>query len=798
MPSLNRAAGRRSRPPVPLALLSLALVHAHGASAQEVPLDAPLVLKRSPQLQEIIPQAMRGQLPSFVTGDKITGQPDLETHVQGHAALRRGDMAITAEQLDYYQPDDTATATGNVHVNQAGNVYDGPQLQLKLETFEGFFNDVRYHFLANGGQGKAERIDFVDNNVSVARIATYTTCKPEDYPGWMPAWLITAATLTTDTEADVGVATSARITFMGVTTPAFPSMSFPLSDARKSGVLPPTIGLDNVNGFELTLPYYFNIAPNRDATIYPTLMSKRGFDLGTEFRYLEDQYSGTARIDYMPNDQLRNMDRWGIWTHHQQTFDAKYFDLDSLTGTLNINRVSDDNYWSDFTNTPSLTQRLLSTDATLNWAKGDWNGKIGAQDWQTLQNVDSPIVPPYNRLPQVTANYNKYDWNGFDFSFSSDYSHFQADPALQGGQPNGDRVFGIASLSRPFITPGTYVIPKVMINATAYDFNSPLLTDGATSATRVVPTFSLDSGLVFERDADYFGRSFIQTLEPRAYYVYTPYRSQNNLPNYDSASNDFNFATVYTENEFSGNDRISDTNALTLGVTSRLIDPDTGAEAARFGVAQRFRFSDERVVLPGGVPEDSGVSDLLLGAQINWTPKWSVDSTFQYNPTDQDSSRTAIRTRYSPGPYRSVSLAYLYQAPSTPTSADGDKSIDVSWQWPLNDLWGDKGKDLGAGRGQGGGRWFTVGRLDYSLQDRTLVNGVIGFEYDGCCWIGRVVLERYTIGTSTPNSRIMFQLELVGFASLGSNPMRALTQNIQSYTPLRTPSQGPSRYTNYD
>jgi LPS-assembly protein len=781
---------------LPLALLTLALLQAQGASAQEAGLDAPITLKRTPQLLETIPKTQRGELPSFVDGDRISGRPDLETVIEGNASLRRGDTVIHADRLEYYQPEDLAKASGNVRINQAGNVYEGPQLELKLETFEGFFNKVRYRFLASGGEGEAERVDFVDSNVSIARQGTYTTCRREDYPGWMPAWLLSAATLTTDTEENVGVATDARLSFMGISTPPFPSLSFPLSNDRKSGFLPPTIGIGSVNGVDISTPYYWNIAPNRDATFYPEVMSKRGVNLGTEFRYLEKDYSGDIRVDYMPTDSLRNRKRWGIWTNHSQTFDPKPLGLDSLTASLRFNRVSDDDYWRDFTRTPTLTTRLLANDASLNWTKGDWNGVVRTLKYQTLQYDLSPIVPPYDRLPQITANYNKYDWNGFDFSFNADYSRFRGDPSLQ-KQPDGERVYALGSLSRPFLTPGTFVIPKIQLHTTSYQFDAPL-SNGASSASRTVPTFSLDSGMIFERDANFFGRAFRQTLEPRAFYVYTPYRDQSLLPNYDSAANDFNFATVYTENAFSGNDRISDSNTLTTGVTSRLIDPESGAEAARFGIAQRLRFKDQRVTLPGGTPVTDRVSDLLLGAQINWTPQWSVDGTVQYNPDDHKSTRTALSARYNPGPYRNISAAYRYQANTTPTSNDGNKSLDVSWQWPINDLWGDKGKDLGPGRGQGGGRWYAVGRLNYSLQDRKLTDGVLGFEYDGCCWIGRVVLERLTTGQATANTRIMFQIEFVGFASIGSSPMRTLTQNIQRYQPLRQPFPAPSRFTNYD
>jgi len=792
-------------------LLSVALLHVQAAMAQALPgstpdpLASPLELRRTPMLAESAPHGQDTVLPNFVSGDKIFGRPDLETVVEGHAQLRKGDTVINADRLEYYQPEDTAKANGNVRINQAGNVYEGPAMQLKLETFEGFFENVRYKFSATGGHGEASRIDFIDENISIAHNASYTTCRREDFPGWTPDWVLTAASIETDKDEDVGIAKDARITFKGVTTPALPSVSFPLSGNRKTGILPPIFGLDNTNGVELTLPYYWNIAPNRDLTLVPTVMSKRGVDLGAEFRYLESNYSGEARIDYMPDDQLRNGEnRWGIWAQHNQTFDGKSLGLDYLTGSLNINRVSDDNYWSDFTRTPSLTQRLLASDASLNWGSGDWSGKVRALSYQTLQAQDSIIVPPYDRMPQLTANYAKFNLpGGFDFNFDADYTRFEGDPTLQRmlyptrpDQPNGERIFGVASISRPFVTPGTFVIPKVMLNATAYQFDADYF--GRTSANRVLPTFSLDSGMIFERDANFFGRAFTQTLEPRAFYTYTPYRNQDNLPIYDTAQNDFNFATIYTENVYSGNDRIADSNMATVGVTSRLIDPQTGVEAARVGIAQRIRFADQNVVLPGQATVEDRFSDILVGGAINWTPQWSTEGTVQYNPDTQRSSRTTLGGRYQPGPYRSLYAAYRYQEETTPQANDGSRSIDLAWQWPLNDLWGDKGKDLGPGRGQGGGRWYAVGRLNYSMQDNKLTDGIVGLEYDACCWIGRVVLERLTTGLASANTRLMFQLEFVGFAAVGTSPLRSLQTNIRSYQPLRQRFDTPSRFADYD
>jgi LPS-assembly protein len=736
---------------------------------------------------------VRNSLPTFVYGQRLFGRTNQETVIEGDAMLRRGDMVIQADRLEYDQSTDLAQATGSVRINRAGNVYEGPLLELKLNTYEGFFNQPRYYFLKNDSQGEADRVDFIDAQRTVIYNATLTTCRRQSGPDWMPDWILRANTISLDNEADVGTATGAVLTFKGVPVLPVPYLSFPLSDRRKSGFLPPTIGLNSVNGAELSVPYYWNIAPNLDATLTPTVMTKRGVSLGTELRYLEPDYAGQLRLDLMPGDQLRNSDRWGLSLAHQQRVDNNL--TRSLTDNgvglnLNLNRVSDDDYWRDFSSSAtSMTQRLLINDASLAWNNGYFSSTVRALKWQTLQDVTAPIIPPYDRLPQLATRYARIDVSGFDYTIDADYTQFQGD-SLRTRQPNAQRAFTQMQVSQPWISPQGFITPKLQVHASSYTFDGPLA-DGSPSASVVVPTFSLDSGMVFEREASYFGHSFRQTLEPRAFYVNTPYRDQNFLPNYDTGASDFNFATVYTENAFVGHDRISDSNLLTLGVTTRLLDPDTGAEAARFGVAQRLRFKDQKVVLPGGLPMDDRISDLLLGASVNWDKSWAFDSTVQFNPSTNESERSTIGAHYRAGDYRVVSAAYRYQRSLS-------EQVDVGWQWPINDLWGDKGQDLGPGRGQGGGRWYSVGRLNYSLNEGKLVDSIIGFEYDACCWLGRIVLERLQTSSSTASQRIMFQLEFVGFARLGVNPLQTLKNNITNYQQLRERTSSLSRFSNYD
>ena len=763
-----------------------------------------LTLKSNSQLDEKLPSEQASKLPIFVQGDRMSGRPDLETLIEGNVVLRKAGTVIQADHIEYDQPSDQAKASGNVRINRKGDVFEGPLLELKVDAFEGFVEAPRYHFLKNDGQGQADRVDFLDESHTVIHNATYTTCRRKPGPEWLPDWVLRASQISMDSDEDVGVAQGAVLSFKGVPLLPIPAISFPLSDKRKSGFLPPTIGVGADSGLELTLPYYWNIAPNRDATIVPTIMTRRGIDLGAEFRYLEPSYTGVARANYMPGDKLTDSDRWGLSFLHKGVIDTK---MGQVGLDANVNRVSDDNYWRDFTSSGAIanaiinssasvgvaaTPRLLPSGLTATWGLGAFSSAVRVLKWQTLQDVTAPIVPPYDRVPQLIARYAQTNVFGLDWSVEGDFTQFEADSSRT-LQPNTQRAVGLLQVSRPWLAPAGFVTPKLQLHAAGYQFDR-LLANGAQTANSVVPTFSLDSGLVFERNAQLFGRSLVQTLEPRAFYVYTPFRDQSTQPNYDTATNDFNFATIFTENAFVGHDKISDNNLLTLGVTTRYLDADTGAQLARFGIAQRLRFDDQRVTLnTTDAPAQAGFSDVMLGASVNLSERWSLDSTVQYNGKTDRSVRSTAGARYSPGNYRVLNAAYRFQR-------EVSEQIDVSWQWPLNNLWGDSGQELGAGRGQGEGRYYAVGRLNYSLNERRLVDTILGVEYDAGCWLGRVLLERTQTSSSTATGRVMFQLEFVGFTrlGLGGSPIQTLTQNISRYQNLRDSGGSTSRFSNYD
>lgn len=751
----------------------------------------PLQLRMSPQLQERIPPEQRNTSPTFVSGQQLSAASDSELVLEGQVELRRADLVIRADRLEYDQARDQARARGHVRINQGGDVFDGEALNLKIDAFEGFLDQATYKLRANDANGEAQRIDFLDDKRAVVSNATFTTCQRLPGADWMPDWLLRAATLRFDSEEETAEAEDVTLTFKDVRVFGLSSMSFPLSEKRRSGFLSPTLGADTISGTEVTVPYYWDIAPNRDATFSPTVMSKRGVNYGGQFRYLEPSYNGQLRAAYMPGDQLRQRDRWGGSYQHMGVIDTGNASVGGLGLSLNLNRVSDDDYWRDFPRgTPSLTQRLLMNDAALSWGRGPYSASLRTLQWQTLQDTNSSIVPPYDRMPQLVARYLQPDAGGFDVGLEADYTDFQANRQLT-GQPNAQRSVLKGQLSYPMLSAAGFIIPKMAVNSATYNFDSALSSTAAYQASRTVPTYSLDSGLVFERDASYFDNRFRQTLEPRVYYTYTPFVAQNHLPNYDSGALDFNFASIYTENTFVGNDRIADNNLLTVGLSSRLLDPGSGAEIVRLGIAQRLRFEDQRVTLPKGTASPKGISDILLGAGLTIDPRWYLDSTVQYNQETGESERATVSTRYNPSNYRVVNLAYRHQR-------NLSELVDVGWQWPLNDLWGDRGQDLGRGRGQGTGRWYSVGRLNYSLQDRKLVDSVLGLEYDGGCWLGRVVLERLQTGLVTSTQRIMFQLEFVGLSRLGIDPLQTLRRNIPRYEILREQVSPPSRFSTYD
>ena len=450
-------------------------------------------------------------------------------------------------------------------------------------------------------------------------------------------------------------------------------------------------------------------------------------------------------------------------------------------------RVSDDDYWKDFPRRLSITPRLLASDVELSRPLGEWTSYARVQGWQVLQDPASRIEAPYERLPQIGARYAQRDALGFEVGLEAEFNRF-ANPsdALATARQTGMRLHSVGSIARPFIEPGWTLTPRLSFNAATYSLDQPMA-DGRNSASRLIPTLSLDSAWLLERDAHWFGRAVRQTLEPRLLYVNTPYKDQSGLPNFDAAAKDFNFESIFSENAFSGIDRVSDAHQLTAGVTSRVLDADTGAETLRLGLVQRYLFRDQRIT-PDGNVFTQRFSDVLLLGSTTLVPSMTLDASVQYSPDIGRSVRSIVGARYSPGPFRTVGATYRFARTLS-------EQLELAWQWPI---YGPTVNSAEANRlrpaGTCSGSWYSVGRVNYSTRDSRVTDSVLGLEYDSGCWIGRIVAERLSTGRSEATTRLALQLELVGLSrlSLGSNPLQVLKDNIPGYRLLREDRNAPA------
>jgi LPS-assembly protein len=687
--------------------------------------------------------------PGFLIADRVEGTSN-ETIAEGNAELRRAGDVIDADWMKYTSDDDTLLAHGRVKVTREnGDEMSGPELKLRLDTHTGYFEKPEYHLGKYTAHGKAERIDFKGDDHYLLNFATFTTC-----PANQQAWVLQARDLELDYTRDVGVAHGAHIYFYDFPLIAAAWADFSLSNRRKTGFLSPTFGSTGKSGLEATVPFYWNIAPNMDDTIATRMMQKRGVQISNEFRYLEPDFRGEAHVEYLPNDLIKGTDRYGLSLLHTQNFG------NGFTGMLNLNKVSDDTYFTDLsTHIATTSQANLVREGTLNYNGSWWTALARVQNFQTLQDPLAPIVPPYHRTPQVLASGQRPTDYG-DFSFLSEFVSF-GHPTLQ----NGDRFTLYPSLSLPFSTAAAYITPKFGVHYTEYDLRPLPDTPGSREQAFAVtvPVTSLDAGVTFERDLPLYGEKFIQTLEPRLYYLYVPYRNQSQSPNFDSAIADLNLAQLFSENSYVGGDRFSDANQLTAAVSTRLIQEDNGQERIRATVGERFYFEQQRVALDATTPTRTARNaDLVAAISGHITPKLSLDTSIQYDPHDSQTERDGITLRYLPELGKVLNLGYQY-------SRDLLKQVDVSAQWPV------------------GGNVSLVGRYNYSILDRRILEGLAGVEYNGGCWVARFVVQRYALATQSSSSAVFLQLELNGLSRIGSNPLESLKRNIPGYSRINQP-----------
>jgi LPS-assembly protein len=689
---------------------------------------------------------------------------DREMRAFGDAEINRDGQYISGDRIDLNTTNNEVHAIGNVHLKQGDIKAEGTELKLKMEEREGEMQQPVFHLGSDSGKqsrGSAQTVLFEGPTRERMKNARYTTC-----PEGVDDWYLRAADLEIDHHSETVTAKHASIEFKGVPILYTPWMDYPFSNQRKSGLLAPTFGSTTRNGFEFMQPYYWNIAPNMDATIAPRYLGKRGLQMNGEFRYLEPDYHGTDSIEYLPSDNQTGTNRYLFDLNHSQVFGNGW------SGDIKFQDVSDDNYFSDMSTRIILTSKVnLPQQGNLRYDSLRWHFSALAQQFQTLDKQSYP----YQRLPQLALTGSE-EFGPLETRLWSEFVRFGKDSAAP-VNVTGNRFTVYPSLSLPLVQSYGFVTPKIGLHYTNYALNNAGATMDGSSVT--LPVFSVDSGLYFDRDVRVVKNHYTQTLEPRLFYVYIPYQNQSRLPNFDTSQSDINLTSIFAENQFSGGDRVNDANQVTLALTSRLIDQNTGAQRLSATIAQRFYFSDQKVTAcaPNSNPTDpvcttplptsnSMKSDLIAALTAQLNNGWHADGAWQYSTDTSEFIKANVAARYQPEPGKVLNLAYRFTRGYL-------EQIDISAEWPM------------------GGKWYGLGRYNYSLRNNppTDVRGPIGYiagvEYDAGCWQGRAVLEKIptvnNTSSTTSNYAFFMQLELGGLSSIGSSPLDLLKRAIPGY-----------------
>ena len=647
-----------------------------------------------------------------------------KTTFTGAVVARQGARQLEADRATYWRGADRFEAIGNVRYFNDSFVVTADGARLKLDDSTGYLDNTQYRLGSRHARGAARRIELQGPQRARLSRASYTTCDSAH-----PDWELRSDDIELDRADGQGTARDVVVRFKGVPFLYLPYIRFPITDERMSGFLFPNVGTSSQSGTDLSVPYYWNIAPDRDATITPRYLSKRGAMLQGEFRYLNQGNRGEVHAADLPNDKLTGTDRQLLSWQHAGTPDAGW------STDVNFNYVSDPAYFQDLgSNLSTASVTHLERRADLAYNSRDWKLLTRVQGFQTLSGTS-----PYERLPQLTlTSVAPQPDNTLNYLFSGELVHF----AHADLKPTGTRLDLQPGVSLPYRTAAGFAVPKLVLRHTQYQ-----LTDQASGTDSVLsrdtPIASLDTGLYFERDASLGGTPMIQTLEPRLYYLYVPYRRQDQIPIFDTGRYDFSFSQLFRDNRFSGPDRQGDANQLTAALTTRLLRRKDGTELFNASLGQIFYFDNRRVTLPGQPVETNNRSSLVAGATARFSPAWYLSGNIQWDPAQRQTEQGSARLQYQPDPRRVVNLAYRYRRGLL-------ENTDVSFMWPL------------------GRHWRGFARWQYSLRDELTQEQLVGVQYDSCCWDVRLLSRRYinTLDAQT-NRAIYLEFELKGLSSFG-------------------------------
>ena len=713
-----------------------------------------------------------------IEGDKLETLLDRKMKARGNAILKKGNKTIKAELIEYDEISEKLITQGNTSIELENISLTGSTLNYKLTDYTGQMDDVSFNLKSQKKEqtvikrgyeitkhnynyrGDAKTIFFDGENKKRLQSSRITTCEANS-----DDWYIKSKNIEIDTKKDQVKASNAFVEFKGVPIFYMPSTSFSLNKNRQSGFLSSTLGTTTRSGFDLRIPYYFNISPNLDATLSARYLGKRGPMAEGQFRYLTENYSGVNELQYMNHDEASGQDnRYFLKLTHQHQFGRGW------SGSYDLQKVSDNNYFSDLASMIQVTSVVnLPQRANLNYSGDIWKLNVLTEKYQTLTNASNS---PYQRLPQVNLS-GKKDYDSFTLDFKSQWTLFERDDKFASTFTDAQKISGSRLSMTPAITiPLTssygYIKPKVSTNLRSYNLNhSP-----DNNKDIITPIFSIDSGVYLDRNINFLSQNYTNTLEPRLFYVYIPYKDQSVLPNFDTGLADLNMQTLFYENQYNGLDRINDANQLTASVTSKILDKN-GKERLSAIIAQRYYFEDRRIFGNDLLEAKKANSDIFMGASAKLPNSLNLDAMFQFNPSSNNLLRSTLGARYNPEPGKMLNVSYRL----IDNILDSNQNLEVfnaAGQWPL------------------GNRFYSIGRYNYDLKSSQTIEVLAGLEYDGGCWVARSIFDRISLPT-TPEANYAFfvQLELNGIGSIGSDANRLNTFLYRNVPGLRTVNQIP-------
>ena len=725
-----------------IAILALALTSAAAAplAAEELcgPVAAPLP---EPAAAPADATAEPGSQNIEVSSDSAELDRDGDARLKGKVDIRQGQREISAEDVTYEAETRSFRVDGHVE-------YRDTKIRVKGErgSYDAAggarFGGAEFEIPSRPARGTADELSVTtDGRVSLDKVE-YTTC-----PIGNRDWTLSASDITLDTVSRNGTGRGVRLDFKGVPILYTPFISFPLGDQRKSGFLFPDFSYSNRSGIELAVPYYFNLAPNYDLIATPRYFSDRGLYLESDFRYLGEELRGDLLGTYLPSDQIRDRDRSFVRWQHVGDFASRW------RVQVDAANASDQFYFEDFgAGAEGTSVTYLERSAQVRYFGDHWSLLGQVQNFQTIDQSIVDASRPYARVPRVLAHGAWTDGPlGIEYAFDGEVVNFRREDGLVGA-----RLDVTPELRFPLRRAGLYVVPAAAYRFTRYNLGETG-PGQEQSPTRGAPVYSFDTGMIFERA---IGRNAerIQTLEPRLLYLYVPFRDQTDLPIFDTGLPDLNLVQLFRRNRYVGADRLSDANQVSFGVTSRLLDTDSGQQYLSATLGQTRYIDAPRVTLPDEVAEDRDgsniIGELALSAYRNWTAKVG----YEWDPENSRGNKSEFSVQYRPARDRVMNIGYRYRPGLI-------EQVDSSAAWPVSD------------------RWKLFAGAVYSLRDESMIDQFGGLEYSSCCWRLRVVQRRYVSSrTGERDSSIAVQLELIGLSSVGVPADAFLEGAIRGYS----------------